>query len=144
MKSKCIINKINDISITSNKYIMKRINEERLPILQNHILLFYILPEDGTKMLFNEIANRWKISKSSLSDIINKYENIGLIKKCVCNEDKRSVYISLTQEAVEIKKKLQSIEVEFLDLLLGDFDESEREIFEENIDKAMQNIKEML
>lgn len=144
MKSKCILNKINDISTISSKFVVKRINEERLPVLQNHMLLFYILPEDGTKMLFNEIANRWKISKSSLSDIINKYENIGLIKKCVCNEDKRSVYISLTEEAVEIKKKLQNIEAEFLDLLLSDFDEYQREIFEENIDKAIENIKEML
>ncbi len=144
MKSKCIISKINDINTSSTKFVIKRINEERLPILQNHASLFYILPEDGSKLLFNEIANIWKISKSSLSDIINKYESQGLVQKCTCAEDKRSVYISLTSEALYIKEKLQNMESEFLDLLLSDFDKNQREIFEDNIDKALDNLRKML
>jgi len=144
MKNKCIISKINKISEASSKFIKKRINDEQLPILQNHATLFDILPEDGSKMLFNEIASIWKISKSSLSDIINKYESQGLIKKCVCNEDKRSVYISLTSEAIYINQKLQIMEKDFLDLLLKDFDEEQRKIFENNIDNVLKNITKML
>jgi len=144
MKGKCIISKINDINACSNKFVIKRINEERLPILQNHTSLFYILPEDGTSLLFNEIASIWEISKSSLSDIINKYENQGLIKKCTCSEDKRSVHIRLASEGLLIKQKIESIEAEFLDLLLSGFDSDQRGIFEDNIDKALNNIRKML
>lgn len=143
MKRQCIIGKINKICTISDKYIIKRINEERLPILKNHIPLFYILPQDGTALLFNEIANMWKISKSSLSDIIVKYENQGLIKKCICSEDKRSVYISLTPEALYIKEKLDKIEEEFLDLLLSNFDKNTKSIFEDIMDKALKNIEGM-
>jgi DNA-binding MarR family transcriptional regulator len=95
-------------------------------------------------MIFNEIANIWDISKSSLSDIINKYEAQGLIKKCVCSEDKRCVYISLAPEALYIKQKLQSIEEEFLNSMLKDFDKNARQIFEDNIDKVLINIEKML
>lgn len=144
MKSKCIISKINKISEASTKFLIKKIKDEQLPILQNHATLFDILPEDGSKMLFNEIAGIWKISKSSLSDIINKYESQGLIKKCVCDADKRSVYISLTPEAIYIKEKLQMMEKEFLNLLLIDFSEEQRKIFEDNIDNALKNIIKML
>lgn len=144
MKNECILGKINAISSISNKFIAKRIKEETLPVLQNHIPLFYILPEDGSAMVFNEITSIWQISKSSLSDIINKYENQGLIKKCICSEDKRSVYISLKPEAVYIKKKLQSIEDEFLSTMLNDFDDKEKLNFEENINKALKNIQKML
>lgn len=144
MEKKCVIAKLNIISETSNKFLTRRIKEEQLSILQNHAMLFNILPEDGSKMLFNEISSTWKISKSSLSDIINKYENQGLIRKCICDADKRSVYISLTPEAIYIKQKLQNIEQEFLNLLLEDFDQEQREIFEANIDKALKNIIKML
>ena len=144
MKSKCIISKINKISEASTKFLIRKIKDEQLPILQNHAPLFDILPEDGSKLLFNEIASIWKISKSSLSDIINKYESQGLIKKCVCNEDKRSVYISLNSEAIYIKQKLRDMEKEFLDLILKDFHEEQRKIFEDNIDKALENIIKML
>jgi len=143
MAKGCILGNINEINSISNKFIEKKIKEERLPILKNHIPLFYILPEDGSPLVFNEISNIWGISKSSLSDIINKYENQGLIKKCICAEDKRSVYISLKPEALYIKQKVESIEVEILDLMLKDFDRNERGIFEENINKVLKNIKEM-
>lgn len=144
MKKGCILGKINEISSISSAFIAKKIKEEGLPILPNHIPLFFILPEDGDALIFNEISNIWKISKSSLSDIINKYENQGLIKKYACTEDKRSVYISLQPEARYIKQKLQSMESEFLNLMLNDFDKNESEIFEENINKALNNIEKML
>ncbi len=144
MKNKCVVGKMNVIVEASNKFFTKKIKDEQLPILQNHITLFDILPEDGSKLLFNEIASIWRISKSSLSDIINKYESQGLINKCMCCEDKRSVYISLTPEAVIIKQKLQAMENEFLDILLKEFDEDQKTIFEGNIDKALKNIIKML
>jgi DNA-binding MarR family transcriptional regulator len=143
MKNKCILSKVNEINSISNKFIAKKIKEQGLPILQNHIPLFYILPEDGSYLIFNEISNIWQISKSSLSDIINKYESQGLIKKCTCSEDKRSVYISLKPEALYIKQSLHDIEAEFLDLMLNDFNKDERQVFEDNIDKVLKNIKKM-
>lgn len=144
MKHTCIIGKINEISSNYNKLIVKRINQEKLPILLNHISLFYILPKDGTSLLFNEIASIWKISKSSLSDIVNKYEKQELIKKCICSKDKRSIYISLTKEGLLIKQKVKCMESELLDILLNDFDNNQREIFEENINKALKNIEKLV
>lgn len=144
MKKGCILGKINEINSISNKFIAKKIKEENLPILQNHIPLFYILPKDGSPMIFNEISSIWEISKSSLSDIINKYENQGLIKKCDCSEDKRSVYISLKPEALYIVEKLRNIEAEFLGSMLNNFDNNEKQTFEENINKALKDIKKIL
>ena len=143
MKKGCILGKINEINAISNKFIAKKIKEENLPILLNHIPLFYILPEDGSPMIFNEISSIWEISKSSLSDIINKYENQGLIKKCDCSEDKRSVYVSLRPEALYIVEILRNIEAEFLNSMLNRFHNDEKQIFEENINKALKNIKKI-
>lgn len=144
MNKGCILGKINQINSISNKFIAKKIKEENLPILLNHVPLFYILPIDGSSMIFNEISSIWEISKSSLSDIINKYENQGLIKKCDCSEDKRSVYISLKPEALYIVEILRNIEAEFLSSMLNNFDNDEKKTFDENINKALKNIKKIL
>lgn len=144
MDKKCIMGKINMISETFDKFMIKKIKAEGLPILQNHITLFHILPEDGSKLLFNEVVSMWKISKSSLSDIINKYENQGLINKCECHEDRRSIHISLTEDAIPIKLRILDLEEEFRNVLLEDFTQEERVVFEDNINSALNNIKKML
>ena len=141
MRRECILGKIKTISLQSDKFLNKRIKEENLPILRNHIPLFYILPYNGEKLLFNELAKAWDISKSSLSDIVNKYEAMNLVSKCSCSNEKRSVYISLTKEALYIKDKLDEIEDEFLDKLLEKFTKEEREIFEIYIKKSLSNIR---
>ncbi|MGB4658372.1 MAG: MarR family transcriptional regulator [Mobilitalea sp.] len=143
MEKKCIVRKLNAINKTADKFLIKEIKEEQLSILYSHTMLFEILPEDGSKLPFNEIACIWKKSKSSLSDIINKYESQGLIIKCVCDEDKRSIHVSLTLEGIHIKQKLQVIDKKFLNLLLKDFDEEQRDVFEATIDKALNNIIEI-
>lgn len=140
MKRECIIGKIRTISLQSDKFLNKRIKEENISILRNHIPLFYILPYSGEKMLFNELSKIWDISKSSLSDIVNKYEALGIVTKCSCTDDKRTVYIGLTNKALCIKDKLDEIEDEFLDIMLNEFTNEEREIFETYIKKSISNL----
>lgn len=144
MKKQCILSKLNDINIKTNKYIKKRIKEENLPILLNHVPIFYILPKDGSPLVFNEIASIWDISKSSLSDIINKYEKQGLLKKYECEADKRSIYISLEPQAVVIREKLEDIENEVLNMMLKDFDDKKKDCFGKNITQCLKNIRKML
>lgn len=144
MEEKCVVHNISEINTIISKYITKRIKEENLSILQNHVPIFFILPKDGSPLIFNEIAKTWKISKSSLSDIINKYEKQGLLNKHVCMDDKRSVYISLTDEAILVREKLENIEADILELMLKDFDANKKQEFEKNINQCLINARKML
>ncbi|WP_297639092.1 MarR family transcriptional regulator [uncultured Clostridium sp.] len=140
MRKQCIIGKIRTISLKSDKFVDKKIKERNLPVLKSHIPLFFILPESKERMLFNEVAKEWDISKSSLSDIINKYEVMDILEKCICPNDKRLVYVSLTDKALEIRKNLDEIEREFLNILLKDFSENERKIYEEYMEMSLKNV----
>ncbi len=144
MEEKCAIHNISEINNAACKYITKRIKEENLSILQNHVPIFFILPKDGSSLIFNEIAKIWNISKSSLSDIINKYEKQGLLIKNVCMDDKRSICISLTEEAILVREKLENIEAEILEIMLKDFDDNKKHDFEKNITQCLNNIRKML
>ncbi|MGL4849043.1 MAG: winged helix DNA-binding protein [Clostridium sp.] len=143
MECKCIIGNINEISKISDKFIDKKIKNDNLPILRNHIRLFYILPHTKEKMLFNEVWKTWGISKSSLSDIVVKYVNLGIIEKIDCPEDKRTVYLRLTEKAFNIIEKLDSYEEEFTNIILEGF-KDDKYIFKENIFKALLNAEKYL
>jgi DNA-binding MarR family transcriptional regulator len=137
MKTRCIIGRIGELSKYLDNQVKNKIKEAELPILRNHVPLFYILSEAKEGMLFNEIVSIWSISKSSLSDIITKYEGLGYISKCDCTADKRSVYIHLTAEGKKVQKKLFELEDEIVDSCFKDFTEEEQLVLSKLIDKVM-------
>ncbi len=139
MKTDCLVTKLRYINSSSERYMTRRIQEEGLSILNNHIPLFYILSTaDGEARLFNEIATLWNLSKSSLSDIINKYQTRGLIEKHICIDDKRTIYISLTKKGAEIKTKIDEFNNEFLELIMKTLDNSSRTKFDGYIDEILK------
>lgn len=142
MKEQCILGMLYEIDAISEEFIEARLRAEHVPILQKHIPLFFILPEDGSPVLFNEIASEWKISKSSLSNILDKYEMQGLIEKDFTCEDRRCVRIRMKPEAAAVKTKLQKMEAEFLDIMMHGFSKEERKKLEQNIEEILKNVTE--
>ncbi len=139
MKFECAVGKMRYTLSVAERYLTRRISEDDLPILASHIPLFYILPEDKSAMMFNEVSKKWQISKSSLSDIINKYQALGILSKLECPQDKRSIYIALTEAGLEIRVCLKKYEGEFLDLMLSGLSEASKAEFEKNLDHVVRN-----
>jgi len=123
-----------------DKFIAQEVKMMDYPISKNHILLFYLLPGDGDMMIFNVLCSKWGISKSSLSDIINKYVDLGFVEKHECNDDKRVVYIQLTAEGDTIRKELINIEEGFKKKIFKGFDVDQQKTFETLLNQVEHNI----
>jgi len=123
-----------------DKFIAQEVKKMKYPIAKNHILLFYILPGHGDKMIFNVLCNKWGISKSSLSDIINKYTELGLIEKHECQDDKRVIYIQLTNEGDKVKRDLLAIQESFMTNLFKGLDREQQKTFEVLLNQVEHNI----
>lgn len=126
MANECMLNNIKMIAAASDAYYTSRIKEESLPILTSHIELFYLLPSNQDKILFNELAKRYNISKSSLSDMIHKYKQLGIVDVSICHEDKRTIYVGLTDKALQIKSRLDVFEQAFLAKMLNGLSDSDQ------------------
>lgn len=137
MANNCLIGKIWTLSSYLDDQVTEKIKEVSLPVLRRHMPLFYILPESGQTMKFNELASTWSISKSSLSDIVSKYQTLGFVEKCDCIEDKRNIYIHLTAEGLKLRQRLRVLEEEILDDCFGDFSDDEKRILNKMIDRAL-------
>lgn len=139
MKCECMIVKMRDIILNADKFFTKKMDEERIPVIKNHVSLFFILSDSDSPKQFNEIYREWGISKSSLSDIVNKYQKIGLMEKYSYADDKRTVLIHLTDEGLKVKQRLVSLEKEFLDSIYVGLDSEEKESFERLLDHVLKN-----
>lgn len=139
-----LIAKVKEMCSISTVYVTKRLKQEHIPVLKSHVPLFLLLPKNGDYLTFRELASKWNISKSSLSDILTKYEDLGFIQKCESTQDKRSIYICFTPEATPIIEKIENILNDLSNSLLTGLAADEKAIFENNLDKALTNLKNIL
>lgn len=139
MQLTCVIWKIHHIQQLAEKHVTLRLQQDQIPVLRNHIPLFYILPENGEGMLFHDLVANWGLSKSSISEIVARYEAMGYVSKLTCGEDKRSVNVHLSREGMCVKQRLLKIEADFLDEILKGYSDEEREQFNGYLDQVIRN-----
>ena len=66
------------------------------------------------KLLPSELAKLTRIKTQSVSQIINKMEQLNVVKRTPSKEDKRKVYVSLTAKAYKMVDKMRDERSEWL------------------------------
>ena len=109
----------------TSKAIQERLRDEmsknNLSITEFSVLevLFY-----QGKQTIQQIGNRILISSGSMTYVIDKLEQKGIIKRNDCREDRRVIHITLTAEGMEVMEnimpKYQELVDSFFEELTGD------------------------
>ncbi|MBD5157137.1 MAG: MarR family transcriptional regulator [Butyrivibrio sp.] len=101
-------------------------------------ILDYLKNHDGTVQ--KEIAAACHIEQASLTSVLNGMEKKGLIIRKMCNGNRRSLYVFLTEKGAGLAER---IEAEFEDIekaALDGFAEEEKELLKEYLSKMHTNI----
>jgi Transcriptional regulators len=72
-----------------------------------YVVLLVLWEKDGITV--SEIGSRLMLDNGTLSPLLKKLEQAGLITRSRCREDDRIVEISLTQEGRALQEKLKDI-----------------------------------
>ena len=83
----------------------------------------------NTSLLPSELAALTRIKTQSMSQILNKLETNGLIKRINSTEDKRKVFISLTDSGIKLVEQARYDRDEWLkDLIENSLNENDKEL----------------
>ncbi len=58
--------------------------------------------ENGNQIISSELARRIGVTRSAVSQIVNKLENDGVIKRAVASDNKKIAYIQLSERTLEV------------------------------------------
>ena len=94
-----------------------RIKEKTGLYLNDFYLLYYLGESSQHKMKLQDACEKIQMSQSALSRLVQRLEEYSepIIRRSICNEDKRAVYISLTEKGKEL---YESIIQDIADLLI--------------------------
>ena len=96
----------------------------------------------NTSLLPSELAVLTRIKTQSMSQILNKLEKQDVIKRTTSTEDKRKVYISLTDSGVKFVEQVRYDRDEWLkELIEESLTENEKELLAEALSVLHKLIK---
>ncbi len=135
----CIIGDLKFIVKVADNIAKDELKKQNIPVLSQHAIIFHLINDQH--ILFSRLQAELQTSKSTLSDAIHKYEELGLIEKIGCDQDKRNLYVGLTDEGKIVWKKIADIDEIIKDVLFKDFESNDRAQTEHNVHRIMENLK---
>jgi MarR family transcriptional regulator, 2-MHQ and catechol-resistance regulon repressor len=125
----------------TSKAIQERIRDEmsknKLSITEFSVLevLFY-----QGKQTIQQIGTRILISSGSMTYVIDKLEQKGIIKRNDCKEDRRVIHITLTPEGMDMMENIMPKYQDMVDSIFEDLTEDESELMIHFFNKVRKRV----
>jgi len=124
-----LINRYIEVSNAVNKKAEALMKQEIEDDLTNdqHYTLRYIYQVG--KCTSTELAEKFFVNKSAITAIINRLTEKGLIMRERDDEDRRVIYLSLTEKGRDLFLKVEERIHQFVECFITKFDDDEIEAF---------------
>ncbi|MFX1505959.1 MAG: MarR family winged helix-turn-helix transcriptional regulator [Promethearchaeota archaeon] len=103
-------------------------------------ILFTLWKKDGLPII--ELAKATSLSKSTLTPMLDRLEEIGHVKRVDSEGDRRKKLIFLTEKNKQLQDIYYQVSLEMKELYYKGFTEKEIDQFEEYLKRVLFNLKE--
>lgn len=134
-----LISKIKAIGGRRFDKILQKKNIDAFNGAQGKIL--YVLWQGG-KMTATEISRKSGLAKTTLTAMLARMREQGLVCMEENSDDKRSAIVSLTQKAAELKEEYNAVTREIESVYYKGFSDAETEQFENYLKRILHNLEE--
>ncbi|MBY8991857.1 MAG: MarR family transcriptional regulator [Candidatus Lokiarchaeota archaeon] len=136
-----LISKIQKLSSRIFAKLLREYKAVEITPAQGRVM-FPLWNSNKDKLSFHELLKITSLSKATLSHLLDNLEKSGHIKRIPPrgDEDKRTVYIKLTEEDKELQEKYVEVSNQMKDLFYKGFTEEDIDEFEEYLKRLLDNL----
>jgi DNA-binding MarR family transcriptional regulator len=103
-------------------------------------ILYVLWQEDGIPIA--SLSKQTGLAKTSLTSMLDRMEQSGLIKRVYDKADRRQIRISLTQQARQLQGAYDAISRKMSELYYAGFTDGEIITFENTLRRLLKNLEE--
>ena len=103
-------------------------------------VLFALWRKDGVSA--NELAEETQLSKSTLTEVVDRLEKAGMVGRSRSKQDRRRVIIKLTAEARNLQKKYELASNRMTEIFYGGLSSEEKDRFDDLLRRTLQTLIE--
>jgi len=118
---------------------IREVIQDEATLDQYQIIDYIATHDNGTS---TELADAFSVGKSSITAIITRLVDRGIIERTRDNQDRRVVYLSLTERGRMIYSKMQGSIMGMLSTYMGHFTKDEIDSFIKPFEKLAKLVEE--
>lgn len=103
--------------------------------------ILYVLWEHG-QLTITEIGKLTSLAKTSLTSMLDRMEAGGLIKRVPDKNNRRQIFIVITEKAKVYREKYDHLSEQMNELFYAGFDDEEVIDFEDKLKRILNNLAE--
>lgn len=133
---------ISRIQKLGGRVFEKLLRKNRLDVFngaQGRIL--YVLWEHG-RLSFSDVGKYTSLAKTTLTSMIDRMEENGLVRRVPDKEDRRQIFISITEKAKRYQEKYSAVSDEMNAVFYSGFSAEEIRDFEKLLERIIVNLEE--
>ena len=129
------------VLMQTSKAIQERIRMEMMKNKLN-ITEFSVLESlyQRGKQTIQQIGQSILISSGSMTYVIDKLEQKGLLKRNACPNDRRAIHVTLTDDGENLMKKMMPEHEELVDYMFGSLNDDEAETIVKLLNKVSKRV----
>lgn len=102
--------------------------------------ILYVLWENE-KLTITEIGRRTSLAKTTLTSMLDRMEESGLIERVPDKWNRRQIFVSITDKAREYRAAYDRVSEQMNDLFYRGFSEAEIVEFEQKLSRIIENLE---
>lgn len=106
------------------KNLIPTLDEQSLTLPQ--FFLLGLLRDAEKPLSMTEIASLMQHSTAATTGIVDRMENLKLVKRSLTSEDRRMVFVSVTAKGIDLLATIQGKRANYVEELISNLKESER------------------
>lgn len=134
------VSRIHKLSGRVFERLLKKSGLDAFNGAQGRIL--YVLWEHG-RLSFSDVGKYTSLAKTTLTSMIDRMEESGLVERVPDKEDRRQIYISITAKAKRCKRKYDAVSEEMNSLFYKGFGAEEIRRLEKTLERIIGNLEEV-
>ncbi|MGC9779636.1 MAG: MarR family transcriptional regulator [Candidatus Heimdallarchaeota archaeon] len=131
-----LIAKIHQLS---GRIFSKLLNEHQIEINPAQGRIMFVLWRNDN-ITIQELSKKTSLSKTTLTSMLDRLESMGYTKRVPSTEDRRKIFIELTEKNQVLQDKYVQVSKEMTDLFYRDISNEEIEKFENTLEKLYDNL----
>jgi DNA-binding MarR family transcriptional regulator len=133
---------INQIQKTSSRKFNELLKEKNIDEFNGSqgVILYSLW--NNKELTIKEIGKITGLAKTSLTSMLDRMEEKGLIRRKDNSEDKRSIKIMLTDKAKELEKDYNDISNKMSNIFYKNFSDKEINEIENYLERIISNLEE--